>query len=135
MQYLIALGSALVLNAAANLMMKIGMTRVQASGGLLKSGPVGAAVTILSSPVLLAGLICFAANAVFYMFALQSKALKISLAYPIMVGGGYAIIALVAYAALQERLAPVQWAGVLLILVGVCLVAAQTAPHAAGAGP
>jgi multidrug transporter EmrE-like cation transporter len=124
------LGLALVLNASANLMMKTGMIKVQAAGGLFKSGPVGGIVTILTSPILMTGLICFALNALFYMFALQSKALKISIAYPIMVGGGFAIIALVAYFSLDERLTPLQWAGVLLILLGVGLVAAQMAPEA-----
>jgi multidrug transporter EmrE-like cation transporter len=62
------------------------------------------------------------------MYALQSKALKISIAYPIMVGGGYAIIATTAHLLpmLRERLTAGQWAGVFLILAGVVMVALLT---------
>ena len=121
-----ALLVALLLNATANIMMKMGMSKVQADGGLLRSGAAGAAATIITSPVLLFGLLCFALNALFYMFALQSKALKISIAYPVMVGGGYAIIATVGFLYLGDRLNAAQWTGVALILAGVMMVALQT---------
>ncbi len=121
-----ALLVALLLNAAANLLMKTGMSRIQGSGGLFSEGPRGAVMAVLTSPVLVIGLACFGLNAGFYMFALQSKALKISVAYPLMVGGGYAIIAAVAYLVLGEQLNLAQKLGVALILAGVILVAYQT---------
>ena len=125
MAYLAALIVALVLNAAANVLMKIGMKSVADAGGVLKDGAIGAIKTVVTSPTLLLGLAFFALNAVFYMYALQSKALKISVAYPIMVGGGFAVIALVArfHPALRERLAWDQWLGVGLVLVGIVLIA------------
>ncbi len=121
---------ALTLNATANVLMKVGMSRIDLAGGVFKDGRAGAIIKVLSSPVLVIGLLCFGLNACFYMFALQSKALKISIAYPVMVGGGYAIIAVVGYLALGERLTWMQTAGVALILSGVVLIAAQT-PEAA----
>ena len=133
MKHVIALGLALVLNAAANLMMKAGMNKVQADGGLLKDGPAAGLLTILSTPILLIGLTCFALNAFCYMFALQSKTLQISLAYPIMVGGGYAIISTTAFFWLNDQLNAWQWAGVALILGGVMLIAAKTTPAAVAA--
>jgi multidrug transporter EmrE-like cation transporter len=107
--------------------MKIGMQTVQSSGGLLKTGVGGAVRTVLTNPVLVIGLACFALNAAFYMYALQSKALKISVAYPIMVGGGFALIALAArlHPALSERLTWGQWAGVAFVLLGIMLIAAN----------
>ena len=126
MKYVVALIVALVLNATANLLMKAGMKEVAAGGGVLKEGLPAAVITVLSSPVLLLGLICFALNAACYMFALQSPALKISLAYPVMVGGGYAIIAAIAFLALGERMTPGQWAGVALVLAGVFIIAIRT---------
>ena len=96
MQYVFALIVALVLNATANLLMKIGMKSVQQSGGILRDGLAAAVKTVITDATLMAGLICFAVNAFFYMYALQSKALKISIAYPIMVGGGFALIAVIA---------------------------------------
>jgi small multidrug resistance pump len=126
MKYAISLAAALLLNASANLLMKVGMNRVETAGGWLKAGSAAALKTVLTSPILLTGLVCFALNAAFYMFALQSKALKISIAYPVMVGGGYAIIATVAYLLLRERLTIGQWIGVVMIVVGVIVVAVQT---------
>jgi small multidrug resistance pump len=135
MKYVLALGGALVLNAAANLMMKLGSAKVAQAGGFLRNGPAGALRTLGSSPILLAGLICFTLNALLYMFALQSRALKISLAYPVMVGGGFAIIATTAYfwPSLRERLTVGQWLGVALVLAGVLLIAFRT-PVGAAAG-
>jgi multidrug transporter EmrE-like cation transporter len=127
MKYWLALFVALSLNAAANLMMKIGMQTVQSSGGLLKTGVIGAVRTVLTSPVLVIGLCCFALNAAFFMFALQSKALKISIAYPIMVCGCFALIAIGArfHPSLAERLTGGQWIGVMWVLLGILMIAAD----------
>ena len=84
----------------------------------------------MSAPVLIVGLVAFALNAVLYMYALSSRTLSISIAYPLMVGGGYAIIATMAYLLLGERLSAGQWLGVALILCGVFVVAIQTAERA-----
>ncbi len=123
--HVIALVVALILNAAANLMMKIGMNRIEISGGLFQSGPVGAITSVVTNPVLMIGLTCFGLNVFCYMFALQSKALKISIAYPLMVGGGFAIIATVGYFWLHEQMNLTQKLGVALILIGVVVVASQ----------
>jgi small multidrug resistance pump len=127
MQYLFALMAALVLNAFANLLMKVGMKQVAASGGILRDGLGPAIRTVLTSPPLLIGLTCFALNAAFYMYALQSRTLKISIAYPIMVGGGFALIAVVAriHPALAEHLSPAQIVGVILVFAGIILIATQ----------
>lgn len=130
MRYIIALIVALIFNAGANLLMKVGMKTVAASGGLMREGPVGAVRAIVTSATLLTGLILFVLNAALYMYALQSKSLKISLAYPIMVGGGFALIAVVArfHPALAERLTTGQMVGVLFVLIGITLIAVQTEP-------
>ena len=135
MNYVLALAGALILNAVANLSMKVGANAQ--SGGLMAGGIVGAVKTILTSPVLLGGLICFGLNAGLYMYALQSPRLKISIAYPIMVGGGFAIIALTAalLPSLRERLTPGQWVGVAMILTGVIIVAVLTPPEVKAAAP
>ena len=132
MRYVLALLVALVLNACANLLMKVGMKSVEASGGLFRDGLIAALRVVLTSAPLLVGLTCFALNAGFYMYALQSRSLKISLAYPIMVGGGFAMIALIArlHPALAERLTFGQVLGVGLVLLGIVLIAAQQEPVA-----
>jgi len=110
------------MNAAANLMMKFGMERYKAAGVSLAHdglGPVMA--TLAGNWILLAGLGLFATNVFLYAFAL--KGLPISIAYPVMVTLGFAIIAVVAGLYLGEHLGRGQWLGVLLILAGVWLVA------------
>ena len=133
MRYILALFVALTLNAAANLLMKIGMKSVEASGGILRDGFMAALKIVLFNKILITGLICFAANAAFYMYALQSKTLKISIAYPIMVGGGFVLIAVIArfHPALSESLTWGQKLGVIFVLVGIVLIAWQTDVSAA----
>jgi len=131
MKYWIALVMALLLNAAANLMMKFGSVGMKAS---LQAHPHPDARTLAGmlaqNWILFVGLLFFASNVLLYTYALQ--VIKISIAYPIMVTGGFAIIALVAWAALRETLTPMQWGGIALILIGVFLVARE-ARNAAGA--
>lgn len=129
MKYVAALMIALVLNACANLLMKIGAKAAAGSGGLMQDGPAGLVPAVLRNPTLLFGLACFGLNVFFYMYALQSRSLKISIAYPIMVGGGYALIAIGArlHPGLAERLTWGQLAGVGLVLCGILLLTSQAA--------
>lgn len=124
MKHAIALVIALALNASANLMIKFGMRAMDvelAGASPLDHGVWGLVKLLLRHWIILAGLGCFALNVVFYAFALQK--LPISVAYPIMVTTGFAIIVAVAGWMLNERLSVVQWIGVVTILVGVVLVA------------
>ena len=124
MKYAIALVVALVLNAAANLMIRFGMKAMDAQldgAGIMEGGVPGLIRLLLQNWILLVGLTCFALNVVFYAYALQK--LPISMAYPIMVTGGFVIIVTVAGLILKERLTMVQWVGVAAIMIGVTLVA------------
>jgi multidrug transporter EmrE-like cation transporter len=135
-KYAVALVIALLLNASANLMIKFGMRSIDlalAGGGIGSLGAAGAIRLVLKNWVLLLGLCCFAANVVFYAYALQK--MPISVAYPIMVASGFALIVLVAGAKLGERLTPVQWVGVLGILIGVALVAKDAGRQMGGTPP
>lgn len=123
-KYAIALVVALLLNATANLLIKFGMRAIDLDlqgTGLMADGLLGALKILLRHWTVLLGLACFAANVVFYAFALQK--MPISVAYPIMVTSGFAIIVIVAGSMLHERLTLTQWAGVAAILLGVVLVA------------
>jgi multidrug transporter EmrE-like cation transporter len=139
-KYAIALVVALLLNAAANLMIKFGMRGIDAElagAGLLDHGVSGLISLLFRHWILLVGLLCFALNVVFYAYALQK--LPISAAYPIMVTCGFAIIVIVAGLLLHERLTLWQWVGVGAILLGVVLVAKdagkQMGPPAGGEPP
>ena len=120
MRYSLALLAALVLNATANLLIKAAARQFEAAGGVLLGGASGAVRLVATSPTFIAGIICFALNVLAYMYALQK--LPISLAYPIMVTCGFAIIVIVAGVWMGERLQFVQWMGVVLMLLGVWLV-------------
>jgi len=127
MKYGIALALALILNATANLMMKFGVRRFNASGITLEQGPWAVTWGFLTNWVLVVGLICFASNVLFYTYALSG--IKISIAYPIMVSGGFVIIAIAAWLYLSETLATGQWVGIIFILLGVYLIARQMQPQ------
>jgi small multidrug resistance pump len=123
-RYVAALVIALLLNAFANLMIKFGMHAINtelAGQSLFAGGPVGVIKLVLRHWILVVGIGCFALNLGFYSFALQK--LPISVAYPIMVASGFAIIAGVAGWQLGESLSTIQWVGVGAILLGVTLVA------------
>jgi len=124
MWHTLALGMALVLNASANLLLKFGMQAIK-SHPAPEPGGVGHAIkTMMTSPYILFGLIFFALNVPLYAFALGR--FKVSLAYPIMTGCGFAIIVLVAsFSGLQERMNGIQWTGVFLIMAGAILVSSQ----------
>lgn len=108
------LALALTLNAAANVLLKVGAARL---------GPIvgpGLALRVARDWQLLLGLLLFALNVVFYAAALTR--LDLSVAYPIMVAGGILIVVAIAAFVLGEAVTPLQGLGLLLLLVGVVLV-------------
>jgi multidrug transporter EmrE-like cation transporter len=136
LKYGIALVVALALNATANLLIKFGMRAIDlelAGAGALDGGLGGLVRLLVRHWVVLLGLVCFAANVVFYAYALQK--VPISVAYPVMVITGFAIIVAVAGVVLRERLTVVQWVGVGAILVGVTLVARDAGRQMGSSAP
>ena len=106
------LSLALILNASANVLLKIGAARL----GGIEPGLLGRLVTNWQ---LLAGLALFALNVVFYIAALTR--LNLSLAYPIMVAGGIVIVVSVSTLLLRETVTAPQMIGVLLLVLGIVL--------------
>lgn len=106
--------TALVLNAVANILMKIG------SGHLSYFTEFGLFQGLLKNYILIIGVFLFASNVVFYVLALSR--INLSVGYPVMTSGGLVIISLVSYFFLKEALTPVQLFGLLLIFGGIlCL--------------
>jgi multidrug transporter EmrE-like cation transporter len=137
LKYVIALITALALNAAANLLIKFGMRAIDLelsqSGAGMPHGIGGIIQLLLRHWVILLGLGCFALNVVFYSFALQK--LPISVAYPVMTIVGFAIIVVVAGSLLNERLTSTQWIGIAAILIGATLVAKDAGRQMGGTKP
>ena len=129
MIHTISLAVALILNATANLMIRAGARTISAEY------PHATAIPLLQAlkagavnPWIIGGVVCFALNLAAYSYALTK--LPVSIAYPIMVSLGYAIIACGAAAWFSEKLNVWQIVGVGVILAGVWLVASGMAKTA-----
>lgn len=105
---------AMTLNAAANVLLKMGAVRI---GALGEPGLLGRLAT---NYYLVGGLALFAANVVFYAAALAR--LDLSLAYPVMMAGGVIIVVTVSILFLRENLSASQMVGILFLVIGLVLV-------------
>jgi multidrug transporter EmrE-like cation transporter len=111
---------AMALNAAANVLLKIGVARI---GALDEPG---LASRLSTNYYLLAGLVLFAVNVVFYAAALSR--LQLSVAYPVMMAGGVLIVVTVSILFLRESLSVSQMIGMLLVVIGLVLLTRQPLP-------
>jgi multidrug transporter EmrE-like cation transporter len=117
------LAVAVVLNASANIPMKVG---ARTSRTLGEDASFMARALNFFNVATVIGICLFAANVLAYRRALDR--LPISVAYPVMVSVGLIFITLAAVflPVLSERVSLVQIAGMVLIAVGVWLVASGT---------
>jgi len=122
LKHWVPLAIALVLNAAANVLMKI--AAVTATPAATDASLVTKARSFLNLLTVLAiGL--FAANVLFYRKALEH--IDVSVAYPIMVSLGMVLVvsASVLLGSLRERLTATQMVGMALVAAGVWLIASK----------
>jgi len=110
---------ALVLNAGANVLMKVG---ANTAGPLSDNASPWARIAGFLNAATILAIVLFAANVLAYRKALDN--LSVSVAYPIMVSTGMILITIVAATpVLGERIALRQILGMVLIAMGVWLVA------------
>jgi len=107
---------AILLNAVANILMKVGMSRIGKTNGL-----PALAKKAMGQPVVLAGMACFVLALVAYSMVLTR--LNLSVAYPIMVSMGLVVVVLASAFILFERITWIQVVGFVLIIAGVWMVA------------
>jgi multidrug transporter EmrE-like cation transporter len=107
-----------MLNAAAQLMLKAGTQRV---------GPIDLSFDSLSvlpglalSAPIVSGLCCYAVSVVVWIVALSR--VEVSVAYP-MLSMGYIVNAIAAWVLFGETLNPMKLAAIGVIAVGVCMLA------------
>lgn len=105
---------ALTLNATANLFLKMGADRLGSF-----EGP-GVIRGILTNYFLVAGVILFGLNILFYVAALTR--LNLSIAYPVMMAGGVLIVVSASVLYFQESLTIAQILGILFLMAGLVLV-------------
>ncbi len=109
---------ALLLNASANILMKVGATKMGSFKSLSFSQIT---LKLVTNYFLILGLIFFALNVIFYFLSLTK--INLSAAYPIMTSGGFLIISLVSILYLRESLTSLQIIGIILIAIGITFIA------------
>ncbi|MEI7720142.1 MAG: SMR family transporter [bacterium] len=110
----VLLGAALVCNALANFLLKLG------SSNFAAVREVGLIRGVFTNYVLLGGLALFACNIVFYALALSK--IPLSVGYPIMTAGGLIILTTISALYLREAMGLWQVLGIGLIIVGIVCV-------------
>jgi spermidine export protein MdtJ len=107
---------AILLNALANILMKVGMSRVGKTSGLLPM-----LRHTLRQPALWGGLVSFGLALGAYSLVLTK--MNLSVAYPVMVSMGLIVVVLASAFLLMEPVSAVQIIGFGLIIAGVWMVA------------
>ncbi len=113
---------ALVVNALANVILKMHaqQTKDVASANMI--------AWMQNHWLLFIAIALFAGNVFAYNNALSR--LPLSLAYPIMVGGGLLVITLISLMYFKEPIQLKEYAGMVLILIGIVLISQRTATTA-----
>jgi multidrug transporter EmrE-like cation transporter len=106
----------IVLNAVANILMKIGALKPKEATQISD-----VFLNMALNPVIIAGIICFALGLAAYNYVLIK--INLSVAYPINTSLGYVLVVLVSWLFLKETITSVQLTGIGLIIVGVWMVA------------
>lgn len=109
-----------LLNAAAQVLLKAGVQRLGGAISLHLGTMVKAGLALALNPFILAGLSCYVVSVCVWLLALSRA--PVSIAYP-MLSIGYVVTALFAWLYLGEHLGPGRWLGIGVIILGVFLVA------------
>ncbi len=108
-----------MLNATAQIMLKAGVRHMGVISlqfpALIKAG-----FSLAVNPFIIAGLACYVVSVVVWLLALSRTA--VSIAYP-MLSMGYIVTAVVGWLYLGEQMNMTRWAGIIVIIIGVFLVA------------
>ncbi|HET7396136.1 MAG TPA: EamA family transporter [Gammaproteobacteria bacterium] len=108
-----------MLNAAAQLLLKAGVTRV-GEIKLTLNTILSAGWKLAFEPHILGGLTCYVISVVVWILALSR--VQVSIAYP-MLSLGYVVTAVAAWWLMGESLSAIRITGIAVIIVGVYLVA------------
>jgi multidrug transporter EmrE-like cation transporter len=106
----------IVLNAAANILMKAGALKPRENNQVSD-----VLINMATNPVIWGGICCFALGLAAYNYALIK--MNLSVAYPINTSIGYILVILVSCVLFKENLSIVQFSGIGLIIAGVWMVA------------
>lgn len=106
---------AIVLNAIANILIKLGMI------GSKEEGIVNMLKTKWFSLPIIGGITCFGLALVTYSYVLSK--MNLSVAYPVMTSSGFILIGLASWLFFKETITVVQLVGFGFLIMGIWLVA------------
>lgn len=117
MTLIILMAFVVALNVCGHVFLKVGMNQV----GEIGSRPtIEFALSAVTNLYVLLGLAGYVSSVAGYIIVLSKT--NLSVAYPILMSTGYALVVLVSFVFLKEPFGTVKWAGLTFILVGVMLV-------------
>lgn len=111
MNIYIVLGLTVILNSAANILIKAAMNHLDKTKGILGQ--------FVFNPYFIGGTVAFALALVTYSYVLLK--MKLSAAYPVIVGSCFLIVLVSSWLYLKESISLAQMVGVLLIAAGIWL--------------
>ena len=112
MSVYIALILSIIFNALANILIKLAMTNVDKTKGIVH--------TYLLNPFFIGGVVAFALALFTYSFVLTK--MELSKAYPVIISACFVIVLGTSWLYLKENITLLQVVGVLLITSGIWLV-------------
>ena len=110
------LSLAIVLNAVANILMKVAMLKQEKTTDILTM-----VTQSIANPVLFLGMLSFGLALVAYCYVLAK--INLSIAYPLMTSLGFLIVILASWLFLGENISKLQMVGFMCIIAGVWMVA------------
>ncbi len=114
---ILVLGCAIVFNAGANILLKLGMKN---AGNLGELGIGRMIIAALTNVWVWLGLFSFGIAFVLYSIVLSK--MKLSIAYPIMTSSGFVIVVIAAMFLFQEDLTLIKLGGIALIAAGIWVI-------------
>lgn len=105
------------LNVCGHVFLKIGMNQVGEPGS---RSIFEFAITSISNGFVLLGLAGYVSSVAGYIVVLSKT--HLSVAYPILMSTGYALVVLISFLFLKEPFGTLKWVGLALIFIGVVLI-------------
>jgi multidrug transporter EmrE-like cation transporter len=107
----------IALNVCGHVFLKVGMNQV----GQVGSKPfLQFALSALANPFVILGLAGYVSSVTGYIIVLSKT--QLSVAYPILMSSGYALVVLISFLWLREPFSTLKWIGIVAIFAGVVLV-------------
>ena len=111
---------AVVISVIGQVSLKMGMNQVGAIDAGSLARPMETLMRVFSTPLVWLGLSCYGVSALLWLVVLSR--LDLSYAY-LMLASMYVLVPLVSWLFLGERIPPMRWLGMIVVVLGVVIVA------------